>query len=69
MTRRTRSTRIYNRVMTLNSNGFAGMLPIAQGRGDRPARGRQGRVAIYAGSAANIKMKLCRLPSSASIPT
>lgn len=41
----TSGTKIYNRVMTLNSNGFAGFVPIA-GQGNLRPGGRKGRHAL-----------------------
>ena len=41
------STRIYNRVMTLNSNGFAGMVPIARVKEVAELEGVNAAVAVY----------------------
>ena len=62
------STRIYNRIATLNANGFAGMLPIACVKRDRPARRRRRRDAVQLVSAASTRTRSCRSRSSASIP-
>ena len=62
------STRIFNRIASLNANGFAGVLPIT--RVNEIAQ-LDGVVAVdvrLAGSAANIKTRSCRLLSLPSIP-
>ena len=63
------STRIYNRIASLNANGFAGMLPIARVKEIAQLDGVVAVDPVQLVSAASTRTKSCRSPSSASIPT